>query len=337
MLRLCAAAAPPPPPGDVSYAQGFASDVSPPSGRLGWRCSIADAAAWRPRPASACTLVLVTDPLHFQGCSLRNAAPPLRRTPPLSPQWDLFGTQFEAAFTRFPVMLGTGCAWWLGGDLTTREGDRGAIRAPPAGRVLLVAATGQPAGGAAPGPTRPAPASRIPMGTRRTCRRTSAPAPPPAAAATTRPTGSARATPSTPLTTRVRRGPHRGGRAGRCRPTGPRGTLYPFWGGIASEPPLLLRPRRRWRRPAPDPPTPPGGECNVPFTYRFVTPASYPRLDPRTSYYSFDVRAAPPQGRARGRERLGAPRGSSTCSPRRRGRGRRPREHAASHLLQAAE
>lgn len=32
-----------------------------------------------------------------------------------------------------------------------------------------------------------------------------------------------------------------------------------------------------------------GGECNVPYTYRFYTPAT-PRLDPRKSYYSFDVR-----------------------------------------------
>ncbi|KAI8476656.1 MAG: Metallo-dependent phosphatase-like protein [Monoraphidium minutum] len=34
-----------------------------------------------------------------------------------------------------------------------------------------------------------------------------------------------------------------------------------------------------------------GGECNVPFSHRYATPASYPRPDPRTSFYSFDVGA----------------------------------------------
>lgn len=32
-----------------------------------------------------------------------------------------------------------------------------------------------------------------------------------------------------------------------------------------------------------------GGECNVPLTYRYYTPASYPRLDRQVSFYSFNM------------------------------------------------
>lgn len=32
-----------------------------------------------------------------------------------------------------------------------------------------------------------------------------------------------------------------------------------------------------------------GGECNVPFTYRFYSPSSYPRLDPKFTFYSVNV------------------------------------------------
>ncbi|GBF92766.1 hypothetical protein Rsub_05135 [Raphidocelis subcapitata] len=32
-----------------------------------------------------------------------------------------------------------------------------------------------------------------------------------------------------------------------------------------------------------------GGECNVPLTYRYVTPATWPRLDPKRAFYSFNM------------------------------------------------
>lgn len=122
----------------------------------------------------------------------------------------MFGTQFEPAFTRWPVMVapgnherdwpGTGDAF---GGLSTDSGEGGRRRRPlPAARVR------------SPGSALPA-AHML-----------------------------------------------QAALAARTRPT----------------PPACTRAHTA------------GGECGVAVTRRYVTPASYPGLSPRTAYYSFNVR-----------------------------------------------